>query len=61
MKGQDNKELMIAFDDIVSMMIEYFQLKWDAGDQSYQQVPLPGGLILDLEHEVVIIVTSPDK
>ena len=42
-------------------MIELFNLKYKEGDKSYQQIPIPGGYIIDLRYMVQIKVRDPRK
>ena len=42
-------------------MIEYFYLKYKEGDMTCQQMPVPGGYVIDLRYMLQIKVRNPQK
>ena len=42
-------------------MAEYFYKLYKEGDETCQQMPLPGGYVLDLKHMVQIKARNPLK
>ena len=48
------------FDDDVNILIEYFYEKLtEEEDESYQQVTVPGGFVVDLKHMKILNVNDP--
>ena len=55
----DSYTLWYQYGHLTCYMIEVFYQRYKAGDQSYRQIPLPGGYVLDFKYMMQISVSNP--